>query len=230
LLKERWQKETEKEREREREMTLSGVSFLLHVTVWQTESVNAVCPEINTNVPETNRHTHTHTHTHNSFNTLRKTRDKANNLFSFQTAQPPQRQHRHRGLFQLSDNEGYWLAGRGQSTHTRTTPVQITAVICFYSANEAVRDGLHCQADLWVLLCPDDRGLSGAQLKHRLIFSLNHWFHNPSTKLSETFTKEILLKKLTKYQIVNTGNVNIQSAQIVQRLLVRTTAKKSFTV
>lgn len=80
-----------------------------------------------------------------------KKQDKADNLFSLKqpshlnyNADREDRSSDHR------DNVGYWWAGRGLSKCTRTTPLQITAAIYFYTANEAVRDGLHCQADLWI--------------------------------------------------------------------------------
>lgn len=143
---------------RETKMTLSGVSFPPHLTVWQNSTgecgvswlhvlnkTNSICilVEMNTNIPLTNT----------------------------QFPQHRQEKHETRPIIYLAwnkpatsttmcdtedrssdqrDNGGYWLAGRSLSKCTRTTPLQITAVIYFYTSNEAVRDGLHCLADLWI--------------------------------------------------------------------------------
>ena len=106
--------------------------------------------EMNVNNPRTSKHSHTHTHTHTHTQHRHENKqDKADNLFSLKqhsrlnhNADTEDRSSDHR------DNGGYWLAGRGPSKRRRTTPLQITAAIYPYTANRAMSDGLHRQADL----------------------------------------------------------------------------------
>lgn len=89
----------------------------------------------------------------------------------------------HRVTYQRY-NGGYWLVGRGLSKRRRTTPLQKSEAIYFCSTNEAVRDELHCQEDLWL----PTRGpalsrwpwlVKACRQQHHFIFSLvfpSHWF------------------------------------------------------
>lgn len=141
---------------REKETT----PFFPHSTVWQTELlfVSVLKKKKKTTwnsffilEMNTNKHPNKQAHTDNSPNTGRKKQDKANNLFNLR--QPSHLGHnadREDRSSDQRDNRGYWLARRGLSKCRRTTPLQITMAIYFYTANEAARHGLHCPADLWI--------------------------------------------------------------------------------
>lgn len=175
----------------DREMALPFSSPVDSLTNWTAEcclcshSTNSFyILETNANIP-TNKQARTHAQSP-PIQTGWKKQDKADNLFSLK--QPSHLSYdadREDRSSDQRDNVGYWLAGRGLSKCTRTTPLQITAAIYFYTANEAVRDGLHCQADLWIpmrgpIVSRWPWSFQGAPQKRFLIF---HWL----TKLQLNF-------------------------------------------
>lgn len=135
--------------EKDMAMTLVGVPFFPCLTGWQRVPVNAAFTDrlkqtkINKNFPKTNNLSVSDTHTCYSFNS-----GEPSNLVSLK-----QRSHlnyngdiKHRSAIRKTMG----ILIDWEKPVQRTTPLQITAAIYFYTTNEAVRNRLHCQADPWI--------------------------------------------------------------------------------